>query len=94
MTARVVHCSRATYDIYVGRPSVWGNPFVVGKDGTREECIERYRTWIVTQAELIGRLHELEGKVLACWCAPKPCHGEVLVELVEAMVAARQQEMR
>jgi hypothetical protein len=33
--------------------------------------------------ELIKRVAELEGKVLACWCAPQPCHGDVLSRLAE-----------
>lgn len=76
----VVHCKRARYDVYIGRPSKWGNPFEIGKDGNREEVIEKYRNWIETQPHLLLALHELKGKVLGCWCAPNACHGEVLVE--------------
>ena len=43
---KVVHCKKEPYDIYIGRPSKWGNPFSIGKDGTREEVIEKYREWI------------------------------------------------
>lgn len=80
----VVHCKRASYEVYIGRPSKWGNPFEIGRDGTREEVIEKYRTWIVAQPELMAALPELRGKVLGCWCAPKACHGHVLAELVDA----------
>ena len=41
-TTRVVHCKRAPFDIYIGRPSKWGNPFVIGRDGNREQVIEKY----------------------------------------------------
>lgn len=83
---KVVHCKRASYDVYIGRPSKWGNPFVIGRDGTREEVIEKYRDWLLNcndlkAAEALASLSELKGKVLACWCAPKACHGDVLVEL-------------
>lgn len=71
------------YDVYIGRPSVWGNPFKRGVDGTRKEVIERYEAWIRQQPELLARLGELRGKVLACHCKPKACHGDVLVKLVE-----------
>jgi len=81
MMANVVHCKRQPYDVYIGRPSRWGNPFEIGKDGTREEVIEKYRAWIVEQPELMAALPELRGKVLGCWCAPKSCHGDILVEL-------------
>ena len=69
--------------IYVGRPSKWGNPFAIGKDGTRAEVIEKYREW-VTEASADGNLfdvRELRGKDLVCWCAPEPCHADVLMEL-------------
>lgn len=77
---KVVHCKKEQYDVYIGRPSKWGNPFVVGKDGTREEVIKKYKEWILNQS-LIEDLSELKGKVLGCWCSPKPCHGDVLIEL-------------
>ena len=41
-TTRVVHCKREPFDIYIGRPSKWGNPFVIGRDGNREQVIEKY----------------------------------------------------
>jgi len=77
----VVHCKRAPYDVYIGRPSKWGNPFVVGKDGTRKEVIIKYLKWLKNQPELIAALPELKGKVLGCWCAPKECHGDMLARL-------------
>ena len=67
--------------VYVGRGSRWGNPFRIGVDGTREEVIEKYRQYILKRPYLLAHLEELRGKVLACWCAPLPCHAEVLVEL-------------
>jgi hypothetical protein len=77
----VVHCKKAEYDVYIGRPSKWGNPFEIGIDGTREQVIAKYRDWIQTQSELMEALPELQGKRLGCWCHPKPCHGDVLAEL-------------
>lgn len=81
MSGRVVHCKKEAYDIYVGRPTKWGNPFVVGRDGTRDEVIDKYRRWLVSQPQLMKEIHTLRGKVLACWCAPLACHADVLVEL-------------
>ena len=80
---RVVHLREELYDIYIGRPSKWGNPFVIGKDGTREEVIEKYRRWLQTRPSLLKDLHEIKGKRLGCFCAPLPCHGDVLVALDE-----------
>lgn len=78
----VVHCKKVVCDVYIGRPSKWGNPFSVGKDGTREEVIGKYREWVVTQPHLMDSLESLRGKVLGCWCKPLACHGDVLVELL------------
>lgn len=81
MPARVVHLKKEPYDIRIDRTTKWGNPFVVNKDGTRKEVIAKYRIWLRTQPLLLKDIHELEGKVLGCWCKPKPCHGDVLAEL-------------
>lgn len=66
--------------VYVGRPSKWGNPFVIGRDGTREEVVEKYYLWLQDQ-ELLNDISELEGKDLVCWCDPLPCHADVLIRL-------------
>ncbi len=88
---RVVHCQREYYDVYIGRvnkrhglsQSKWANPYVAGKPGTRAEVITLYRTWVLTQPELLAALPELTGKILGCWCAPHACHGDVLVALTQ-----------
>jgi len=80
---KVVHCKKERYDVYIGRPSKWGNPFSIGKDGTRKEVIEKYEKYLLNNEKLMNDLHELEGKVLGCWCKPKACHGDVLVKLIE-----------
>lgn len=86
MTAYVVHCKREPYDVYIGRPSKYGNPFHLGKHGSREEVLAKYEEWlrdtVEGQAVLTVARKELPGKVLGCWCAPKPCHGDVLVRLI------------
>lgn len=74
---------------YVGgaRGSRWANPFSAKKYG-REECISKYREYILNSPALMSRLGELKGKELGCWCKPEPCHGDVLVELAESLVKA------
>jgi hypothetical protein len=52
---------------------------------TREEAVEKYREWIPTQPQLLAQLWILKGKRLGCYCAPLPCHGDVLCELAEAI---------
>ncbi len=80
---RVVNVRREACDVYIGRPSKWGNPFIIGRDGTREEVIEMYRHYVLTHKELMRELPELRGKRLGCFCKPLACHGDVLVELIE-----------
>lgn len=80
---KVVHCKRAEHDVYIGRPSKWGNPFVIGRDGPREEVINKYANWVKQQPKLMAALPELKGRVLGCWCAPMACHGDVLASMAE-----------
>jgi hypothetical protein len=75
--------------VYVGRAmpriglraSKWANPFKIGRDGTREEVIAKFHEWLLRQPTLMAALPELRGPDLACWCAPLPCHGDVLLAL-------------
>lgn len=86
MKTRVVHCKRERYDVYIGRPSKWGNPFplVTPKDDAlRAEVLVKYEEWLREQPHLMALLHELRGKVLGCWCAPRLCHGDVLARLAD-----------
>ena len=76
----VVH-KREAHDVYVGRPTQWGNPFVIGRDGNRDDVIAKYTTWLLRNPQLLAQLPTLRGKVLACWCAPLACHADVLVRL-------------
>lgn len=82
---RVINIQRdGQPDVYVGRPSRWGNPYRIGQDGTREEVIAKYRRWLMRQPELLAQIHTLRGQTLGCWCAPQPCHADVLAELADS----------
>lgn len=78
---RVVH-RNCPHDVYIGRPSKWGNPFEIGKDGTRSEVIVKYEEWLRSNEELLNEIEELRGKTLGCWCKPKSCHGDVIVKIL------------
>ena len=74
--------------VYIGRmnprrglpASPFANPFRIGRDGPRGAVIEKYRVYFWQRPELIARARsELRGKTLACWCAPLPCHGDILL---------------
>ena len=86
MVCRVVNLRKEKYDVYIGRGSKWGNKFAIGRDGNREEVIRKYREYILKNDYLLNCLEELKDKILGCYCKPLPCHGDVLVELVEKVV--------
>lgn len=66
--------------IYVGRPTKFGNPYLIGRDGSRAEVIQKY-TDIAIDLLAGNELEELRGKDLVCWCAPLPCHADILLKL-------------
>lgn len=70
--------------IYIGRGSCWGNPFRIGVDGDRTQVIARYETWLRDQHALLRKLDALRGRDLVCFCAPRPCHGDLLHWLANA----------
>ena len=84
MTTKVVNVKNTSCDVYIGRPSAWGNPFRIGKDGNRDEVIRRYREYIQTIPDFKRVVREqLRGKTLGCWCKPNACHGDVLAEIAD-----------
>lgn len=84
MPTTVVNIRRDTYDVYIGRGTKWGNPYVIGLL-TREECIEKYRAHLLSKQYLLDSLPELKDKVLGCHCAPEACHGDILAELANKL---------
>lgn len=70
--------SRGLYE-RIDRRTPWGNPFELPADGTRDEVIANYEQhYLPYKPSLLDRLHTLKGKALGCWCAPEPCHGDIL----------------
>lgn len=63
----------------IDRRSDWGNPYEIPGDGDRTTVIASYAEgYLPRKLSLLPRLPELRGKALGCWCAPLPCHGDVL----------------
>jgi hypothetical protein len=91
---RVVHVSREPYEVYIGRANGFkrlkASKWAKGMDGSREEVIAKYEAYIRQRPDLLADLHELDGKVLSCWRAPKPCHGHVLLRLIEELGLGKQ----
>lgn len=68
--------------VYIGRGSPFGNPFVIGKDGDRDEVCDKYESMLLQNTELLNLVKtQLRGKDLVCFCAPKRCHGDTLLRI-------------
>jgi hypothetical protein len=91
MPTRVVHFKKEAHDVYIGRPSIWGNPFshkantvAKYKVASVDEALVEYERWLRAQPGLIRLARRtLRGKVLGCWCAPKRCHGDILARIAD-----------
>ena len=84
MYQKIVNIKKHKCEVYIGRHSIFGNPFVIGKDGTREEVIEKYKNYFYDRLEkdihFKNEVKKLKNKVLGCFCKPLACHGDVIVE--------------
>lgn len=96
---KVVHCKKEQYDIYIGRPSIYGNPWGIVKGkadfivGNREVAVDNFEKWLTgdnfqnilqeRRTSIILSLHTLQGKTLGCWCSPKKCHGDILAKFAD-----------
>lgn len=87
--ARVVHCHREEFDVFIGRPTQWANPFHVGVHGTREEVIAQFCRWLIRHPGLLCAVWSLRGHRLGCRCHPRVCHGDVLAELANVEFVPR-----
>lgn len=90
---RVVHCKKSPYDVYIGRPSKWGNPFTHLKHSrgglihvaTRKLAVIGYKIYLRKRPDLVrAAVAELKGKVLGCWCKPLSCHGDILAAIADS----------
>lgn len=68
----------------IDRTTPFGNPFIIGRDGDREEVIRKFREYFYKNKELRRLVRkELRGHDLLCWCKPLACHGDVIIEYLE-----------
>ncbi len=86
-TAVVNRHHRVPYDVYVGRGSIWGNPFPIGAGADREQVIRRYEGYLRENQELLEELPSLQGRTLACYCAPAPCHGHIIAAFADSLAS-------
>ena len=92
-------CDGGKDDFYIGRGSPLGNPYPITATATREAVIDRYRFWLrekLTEEnhEVLYELNRIARRVmdgkpvrLICFCAPKPCHGDVIKKTILDAIA-------
>lgn len=100
MRIKIGNVKNGDKGVYIGRPnprygeSPLGNPYTIGKDGTRSEVVAKYRSWLWDRIEEKGAVYQElvklltqaqlgEELTLVCWCAPKGCHGDVVMAAIE-----------
>lgn len=100
---RVVNKYKEEYDVYIGRGSIWGNPYTHITDkktkaefivADRDEAIAMFREYFYNKIEsgqiTIEQLLSLCSKKLGCTCYPKACHGDVIVEVLKELIDSLQ----
>ena len=92
---RVVNLYREAYDVYIGRPGKgmagqWGNPFPVHRGASPDASLIQYeqylRNKVATDPQFREELLKLNGKVLGCFCKPKPCHGDIMIQVINELL--------
>ena len=92
-TTRIVHVKKEPYDVYIGRPGKWGNPFELS-NYSKSVSINKYKQWITKGSGrylLKSIVPELQGKTLGCWCKPRSCHGDILIDAMKDILAMLKQ---
>ncbi len=81
------HGAIPTDAVWIDRKTKWGNPFVIGRDGTRDDVIAKYKHYLhhdPRAQHLRDSIDELVDQDLICWCAPSPCHGDVIINYIRS----------
>ncbi len=96
MTKLVNQKDTKRFDVDIGRGSLYGNHFLIGVDGDREQVVEKYKKYfhkrILTDKTFRDNVLALKGKTLACWCVPLLCHGYVFIDYLEGTKLSEQRK--
>lgn len=86
---KVVNLRKEKYDVYIGRPSKFGNPYIIGKDGAREDVLRKYGIYFYNKLNsddnFAREVIDLKDKTLGCFCRPQRCHGDIIVEFLNSL---------
>ncbi len=90
MITTVVNWRDDKNSCYIGRGSIFGNPYIIGRDGTRDEVIERYKNewfpFLLKDKRFVAELIKLKNKKLGCFCKPyNRCHGEIIADYLNSL---------
>lgn len=84
---KVVNKYWEPHEVYIGRGSIWGNPFRMASEADRVTVVAKHKQhlWKQIKDGVITKqmLLSLDGKRLGCYCAPKACHGDNIVKAVK-----------
>lgn len=89
----VVNLKKEPYDIYIGRGSPFGNPYVIGVDGDRETVIMKYEEYARSSPVIMNHIKSLCHKGdarLGCYCKPLSCHGDIIVKIFEELCKSQK----
>ncbi|MEZ2757258.1 DUF4326 domain-containing protein [Providencia vermicola] len=78
------------FDVYIGRGTIWGNPYQIGIDGDRDEVIRKYKYdfdkgFLKPFDDIDRNILAIRGKVIACHCKPYPCHGDIISDYINSI---------
>lgn len=66
--------------VYIGRGSRYGNPFVIGMDGNRDQVCDKFERDVLPTIDV----SDLRGRDLVCYCTPLRCHGDAILQKANA----------
>ena len=89
MLPKVLNCKNAmsfagktgTDVVFIGRGGKYGNPFIIGVDGDRNEVCDKYEKYAKEKFTKKEIQKDLKNKDLLCFCSPKRCHGDYLLKI-------------
>jgi len=88
METTLVNIAAGRCEVYIGRGSPYGNPYMIGPDGDRREVIRLYKIYFHARLdrdpEFASKVQALRGRVLGCHCSPRACHGDVILEYLNS----------
>lgn len=89
MSTTLVNINRGSRcEVYIGRGTPFGNPYVIDKENDRDEVVRKFRIYfeerLKMDREFRRKVEALKGKTLGCHCMPMKCHGDVIIEYLDA----------